>query len=271
MIDPRRRLHPRAEAALRSRAGRIPGVGVVRLGVAEPDCPPAGNMTRFEAILSCWSPCLNAHRMVLGFDVDPAAALGEQTRAVLAAVEPHLAVQRSRMSAGLALGRAAPFAAGVDDGIEGGHILIDRGLAALMGGPKAARDEVLDALLHLHEDAGTPFMLGGEWCLSGEYEVEGTGDEICYGVRGLEFHMEVRFSDIAVYDGRRLRTDVPLPDTLIAAAPGRLLGTLMEVPAAIAGHMIVGAEPEDVGTDIHLRPDLVRLGELTAGWTGDGT
>lgn len=257
-------IKPEAEALLRSVIGAVSGVGVLRLRGDH-----AGHLIEVYVKLTGWSPSLNAFTMKWHTTVRADLAAEEQGDALVANLAAQIDMQRARLSQGLALGTAAPFGVsdmdGTVDDTKWAHVMVDQGLALLLQErhERGLRMEVSDSVFDLHQpDQGD--RDGLETALKASItddDCDPIGD-LEHGLDGLIFHHDVVLAEGAHYDGRRLRLDRMLPETVLAIAGGRLLGDVAEVPACIADHVVTHAVRVDGTIEIHVEPHLRRAGDL---------
>jgi len=257
-------IKPEAEALLRSVIGAVSGVGILRLRGDQ-----AGHLIEVYVKLTGWSPSLNAYTMKWHTTVRSDLDAEEQGRALVANLAAQIDMQRARLAQGLALGTAAPFGVSDMDGTvedtKWAHLLVDHGLAVLLQDrhDRGLQMEVSDSVFDLHQpDQGD--RDGLETALKASITDDDCHPigELEHGIDGLVFHHDVVLAEGAHYDGRRLRLDQTLPDTVLAIAEGRRLGDVAEVPACIADHVVTQAMRVDDVIEIHVVPHLRTAGDL---------
>lgn len=261
-------LKPEAEALLRSTIGAISGVAIRRI-----TAPPPSGRTPIDVTVSLfgWSPSLNLVKMHWNASVDDVDAAA-QGRQLLEAFGRHIEIQRHRAAEGLALGAAAPFGMcdldGSRDDTQMHHILIDVGLAVLldMSQDDGLSVEGSNALFDVHNPEN-----GNYDGLEEEYEGNVTDrncdpiEDMHHGIRGRILFIDVPIGD-GSFDGLRLRLPRTLPEVALAAAFGRRLGDVVDVPDAIADHVVVEASRTEEGVCIDVEPQLKEVGLLLDGF-----
>lgn len=269
--DAPRTLAPAAEAAIRSAIGSISGVSIRSLE----ERPDTASGPRLDIQIEGWSPSLNRLPMTWTTGI-PDAPAADQAESMLTSLGLAIAIQKERLAQGLTLGTASPFGIASMDGYSRDdtrwdHILIDRGLAALMEASRQGgfASEVSNSVFDMHQPDQGP-RNGRETSLEGR-----TTDDDCKPIgrcqlRGRTLHHDVPLGGGAVYDGLRLTLGTQIPETLLTAAIGRTLGEVVEVPAAIAGHVVTGGDTGPGRTEITVEPRLAACGVLLAEIAGEG-
>lgn len=270
-------LKPEAEARVRSKIGSISGVAIQRL-TAETVKDDDVHMSVVISVTG-WSPSLNRLDMHWRAVIRIADIARIQGDDLLDQVSEQMVLQRRRLDEGLALGTAAPFGVsgmdGTRDDTKWGHILVDRGLATLFEDARAGGfdSEVSDSVFDLHQEDhgerdGTETHLMDH--MGDTDEDDGIGDDedgypiAVHGLFGRELRHDVAIAPDALYDGSALKLRKELPDTVLAAAPGRTLSSIADVPPAIADRTIVSAERHEDWIHFRIEPVLETAGILLA-------
>lgn len=259
-------IHVAAEAALRSAVGAISGCVVGDIAAKRPF---AGGASVIMSVKG-WSPSL--HHVSMRWDLSGPlpAETDDQITTLLWRAEPLLAIQRQRLVEGLELGTAEPLRlsdkygtiiAGRED-----HILLDEGLARLLARDDVShmRRDVGDALFVLNDpQGGRPD--GTETGYHGDITPD-HGDEPVghHGLEGCTVFHDVTLAHGLVYDGRMLTYEGSMPPTMVAAAVGRTLGDIANVPGEIANRIILDVEEGNGKVRFLIQPFLVRLAEIEA-------
>lgn len=248
-------LDPRAEALIRSAIGSISGVTVANAATVTTKLMGQSRLD-IDLDVRGWSPSLHAHIMRwktkcrVGVDHESAA------QDALYDLVIEMDQQRRRLARGLQIGTASPLAiCGMATRV--GHIRIDRGLAALVAErarthqhDRPFRSVVASAIIELHDSIG-----------SGRSNQIDTDDTLIDDVWQTMESVAHR----TTYDGCELwMAGVLLPQSIAMTAPGRRLGDIVAVPAAIADHIIEAVEEagDEGGTQIRVTPRLATLNDI---------
>ena len=236
------------EVRLRAAVGSISGCHVEQVRPRFATRPVKNGHLHLHVATVGWSPSLHKHRMSWRLIVTSHGTDDEMWEALTTVVRPYLDVQRRRLEAGVELGRAAPFEVSNIDSADIEHIVMDRGLAALLPEHKGAtlRSEVTQAIYNLHSNLG-----------------DGLGDDLDNTLFGTTLLRSVEIGDGLIYNGENLWLREPLPDTIAAAVVGRRLGDLVAVPPCLAEHEITHTVDADLGTEVHVAPLLATIAEIS--------
>lgn len=240
------------EVAVREAVGAISGVKVTDvLSMPLTASGSGGVRHHYHVTVHGWSPSLHLHCM----DWKAAIRVDQPEDIVMAAVlqafSRHIAIQRARRDEGIALGTATPF--GTDNlksVVQVGHLLIDEALAGLLveASNRPLEDIVAQSVSDLHRnDLGNGLETG----IYSDDRIE-----------GRTFSSLVRFAPGVHYDGITVTIPIGLPDTIRAAAIGRRIGDLVELPACLAERMVKGFEDEGEYTYIHIETRNVPIADI---------
>lgn len=246
------RPHITVEVAVREAIGSISGVNVTDVRTMPPaSAGKSSNLTRYITTVHGWSPSLHLHCMdwtaSIRTDQPPEAI----AREVLMAFQPHLALQRSRRNAGMALNAAMPFNTDHKKGeIPVRHMRIDIGLAELIRRESGRDliDYVATSVADLHRsDLGN----GLENAINSDDRIDGD-----------TFSSLFEIGPHAFYDGTALNVPEDIPETMRTAAIGRPLGDVVTVPEFLKNHVISSIDDMDDMHFINVRPVLSLIGDL---------
>jgi len=212
-------------APLRAVIGELPGV--VASGVASHR--RINGMQYVDLVVQGWSPSLHAHRMRWGTKTSEVGSTDDQVAAALGGLAAELDNQRARIARAAKLGIDKPLPAGDHAPIY--HMRIDEGLAALMLERDADFERFMRTIRRSVSTLNAMSSSGWHDSLVGDDSIDGD-----------RWSRRVELAPGVGYDGRQLEIqNVALPDSIISAAAGRLLGEVVEVPSAIADHVVVAA------------------------------
>jgi hypothetical protein len=241
------------EAHIRGLVGSVSGCTVETMRWTRPATAHNAHLMHVFLQLSGWSPSLHdcgmTWRTTIQSHEDP-LLLGAK---LAQALSSRLSIQRERLAAGIAMGRAVPFGARPAGSADVEHLEIDAGLATLlaMDPDQHPRETVVELVRHVFARRFEGLM-------------EEVGD-VCNGgaLCGLRVLKGMHIADGAIYDGRSLWVQRTLPETLAAACVGRRLGELASVPSCIADHRVVNVVDDgDEGTEFHVEPIVMLVRDI---------
>jgi len=236
------------EVRLRAAVGSISGCHVEQVRPRFATRPVKNGHLHLHVATVGWSPSLHKHKMSWRLIVTSHGTDDEMWEALTTVVRPYLDIQRRRLEAGVELGRAAPFEVSNIDSADIEHIVMDRGLAALLPGHKgeSLRSLVTQAVYNLHSNHGG-----------------GLDDELDNTLFGTTLLRSVEIGDGLIYNGENLWIREPLLETIATAVVGRRLGDLVAVPSCLAEHVITHTVDADLGTEVHVAPLLATIAEIS--------
>lgn len=251
----------------------VPGCCLVDVRMPPRDAPAP----RFRIVHDGWSPSL--HRCRFTRTEVPYGSLGDMKSLLIAAAGEIALVQGWRAASGRRHGAMLPMPTdgGVaDDGtplnIPIRHLSMDRSLvrtiaetAGILTLDETFREHAATPLANLmrsHGRSGDDHGDGGIR-VSHALSPAGSGHRDVHEV-AVRFRHSARSGSSIWIDGNRIAMNVdPLPETVVATSPGRLLSDVLDMGRAYAGRIVetISYDEENRRLDIALVPDLQLLGD----------
>lgn len=266
-------MKPHVAASLHSLIGAIPGCALDRRIRGSGSSTMGASTMRHILIVDGWSPSLQECRMqwqvALSSSLDPK----EQLQEALSQIDGEIAVQKDRAAAGLALSQPVPFEISSMHPTDIGHLHADASLIATLldedRHPNAGSYGCatrLDRIAHIVNEIHSE---GRDY--SGGRILMGRNARILEqsGRRVVEFHHDIRhpsrddINGIAKITGQSIVINgATLPDTILAAAPGRRVGEIAQLNSTVDARRIRSVRQKAERLTITMEPAPVKLESL---------
>lgn len=260
------------EAEIRSRIGAITGCHVTevrRMTATEnigkgqngqydmAELQKSAKRERIVLFLEGWSPSLHQIDHEWTYE-SPRGDPLQTARDMLTSLSSRIALQRSRAKAGVSMGTAMPLETGTST-MKVDHLSMDEGLISILLENGWGLTDVRNAVTKVHRSSVR---------LDDPQELT----DYTNSLHGRTMMPSVYITDKMAFDGRKITiwTETKIPETAAAAAQGRRVGDLVDVPNAIADRIIetVDLMPEVDSMTILITPKNVPISGVDR-WFGE--